>query len=91
MTIMKRENNMKKNDLKLFGTAFLQVFLVSANTYFISQVTWLGIAVCGFWISYLWTINVQRVTFGNVIDRIVYASGAMTGGLTGVLISKMIV
>jgi hypothetical protein len=82
---------MKKNDLKLFSTAFLQVFLVSANTYFISQVTWIGIAICGFWISYLWTINVQKVTFGNIIDRIIYASGAMCGGLCGVLISMMIV
>jgi hypothetical protein len=87
---MKKENNMKKNDLKLFGTAFLQVFLVAANTYFISQVAWIGIAICGFSISYVWTINVQRVTFGNVIDRIIYASGAMTGGLLGVLVSKMI-
>jgi len=81
---------MKKKDLKLFGTAFLQVFLVSANTYFISRVAWIGIAICGFFISYLWTINVQRVTFGNIIDRIVYASGAMFGGLLGVYVSKMI-
>lgn len=82
---------MKQNDLKLFTTAFMQVFLVSANTYFISQTAWIGIAICGFWISYLWTINVQKVTFGSVIDRVVYASGAMTGGLSGVIISKMIV
>lgn len=82
---------MKKKDFKLFTTAFMQVFLVSANTYFISQAAWIGIAICGFWISYLWTINVQRVTFGNVIDRIIYASGAMMGGLLGVLVSKMIV
>jgi hypothetical protein len=38
---MKKENNMKKNDLKLFGTAFLQVFLVAGNTYFISQLAWI--------------------------------------------------
>lgn len=82
---------MKKNDFKLFTTAFMQVFLVSANTYFISQTVWLGIAICGFWISYLWTINVKRVTIGNIIDRIIYATGAMTGGLLGVMISKMIV
>ena len=76
--------------IRLFFTAYLQVLFVSANTYFISQVAWLGIAVCSFGISYLWTLNVRRISAGVTIERIVYSTGAMLGGLTGVLIGKNI-
>ena len=75
---------------KLFFAAFLQVFLVSANTYFISRVAWLGIAVCGFGISYLWTLNVKRISAGTLSERVIYASGAMLGGLLGVVVGKLI-
>ncbi len=75
---------------KLFINAFLQVFMVSANTYFISRVAWLGIAACGFGISYLWTLNVRRISVGSNADRLIYASGAMLGGLCGVLFSTLI-
>jgi hypothetical protein len=78
------------NKLKLFATAFLQVFLVSANTYFISQTFWVGIAIAGFGISWFWSGNVQKVGFGDKIDRLIYSIGATLGGITGVLISKMI-
>jgi hypothetical protein len=74
----------------IFLTGFAQVFLVSANTYFISRTTWAGIAVCGFGISYLWTINVRRVTLGTRSEQLTYATGAMLGGLAGVLLAKCI-
>jgi hypothetical protein len=79
-----------KKHLIIFGTGFAQVFLVSANTYFISRTTWLGIAVCGFGISYLWTINVRRVTIGTKTEQVIYATGAMLGGLAGVMMAKLI-
>jgi hypothetical protein len=75
---------------KLFITSYLQVALVSANTYFISKVAWLGIAICGFGISYIWTINVKQISISSSRERIVYASGAMLGGLTGVAISRIL-
>ena len=50
----------------------------------------MGIAVCGFGVSYLWTINVRRVTIGTRTEQIVYATGAMLGGLTGVILAKSI-
>ncbi len=78
------------NLTKIFVTGFAQVFLVSANTYFISRTTWAGIAVCGFGISYLWTYNVRRVTIGSTPEQLTYATGAMLGGLTGVLMAKLI-
>jgi len=75
---------------RLFMTSFLQVALVSANTYFISKVTWLGIAICGFGISYIWTINVKQISISSTKERIVYATGAMLGGLTGVELSRIL-
>lgn len=86
LKFLKRQSNGRK----LFLTAFFQVFLVSANTYFISRVAWLGIAVCGFGISYLWTLNVKKISASSTLERFIYASGAMIGGLFGVLVSKMI-
>lgn len=76
--------------LIIFATGFAQVFLVSANTYFISRTTWIGIAICGFGISYLWTFNVRRVSIGTWSEQVTYSLGAMLGGLTGVLIAKLI-
>ena len=80
---------MKKLAL-IFITGFAQVYLVSANTYFISRTTWTGIAVCGFGISYLWTINVRKVSLGTKAEQFTYATGAMLGGLLGVLMAKFI-
>lgn len=76
--------------VKLFITAFLQVFLVSANTWFIATGFWPGIAAAGFGISYLWTVNVRKVTISTQSDRIIYSAGAMLGGLSGVFISQLI-
>lgn len=75
---------------RLFITAFLQVAMVSANTYFISRVAWLGIAACGFGISYLWTVNVKKISASTTRERVAYASGAMLGGLTGVALGSWI-
>ena len=76
--------------IRLFSTAYFQVLLVSANTYFISRIAWMGIAVCCFGISYLWTLNVKKISAGTQAERIIYATGAMFGGLTGVVIGKFI-
>jgi len=78
------------NHSKLFITAFMQVFLVSANTYFISRTEWTGIAICGFGISYLWTINVRKVVIGDWLSKFIYAIGAMSGGLLGVVVARLI-
>jgi hypothetical protein len=76
--------------MKIFLTAFFQVFLVSANTLFIARMYWPGIAAAGFGISYLWAINVRRVNVSTLRDRMIYATGAMLGGLSGVFVSSLI-
>jgi len=79
-----------RKHIVIFSTGFAQVFLVSANIYFISKVAWPGIAVCGFGISYLWTINVRKVVLCSRLERISYSTGAMIGGLAGVMLAKLI-
>ncbi len=74
---------------KLFLTAFIQVYLVAANTYFIASTFYPGIAFAGFGISYFWAGNVKKISVGNMTERIVYSLGAMCGGLLGVVTSKM--
>jgi hypothetical protein len=77
-------------DLKLFTTAFLQVFFVTANTYFISKTFYPGIIIASFGISWLWAGNVKKIAIGNKRDRFIYSIGAMCGGLLGVVVSKTI-
>lgn len=76
--------------IKLFLSAFVQVGLVAANTYFISKLHYPSILACSFLISLTWTWNVKKVVFGGLNDRIIYASGAAIGAISGVYISKLI-
>uniref|UniRef100_UPI0032177FB3 hypothetical protein n=1 Tax=uncultured Draconibacterium sp. TaxID=1573823 RepID=UPI0032177FB3 len=79
-----------KKDLRLFKNGFVYVFLVSANTFCIATLFWAGIVLFGFLISFLWAANVKRISTSNIIDRIIYASGAMFGGLLGVWLSNFL-
>jgi hypothetical protein len=76
--------------MKLFLTAFLQVFFVSANTYMIANNYTIGIIFCSFLVSYFWTINVKKISISNKKERILYSSGAMVGSVAGVIVSSLI-
>lgn len=76
--------------MKLFLTAFLQVFFVSANTYMIANNHIIGIVICSFLVSYFWTINVKKISISNKKERILYSSGAMIGSIAGVIVSSII-
>lgn len=76
--------------IRLFATAWLQVALISANTWFTSRGAWAGVAVCSFGISYVWTLNVRRIGVSNQAGRMAYAGGATVGALTGLVISKIL-
>lgn len=71
----------------LFFSGFAQVFFVAINTWFIARGYWLGVAVCSFMISLIWTFNVSRkdgkVSFTNMQTRIAYSTGATLGALLG--------
>ena len=74
----------------IFLTGFMQVFLVGANTYFISRTAYSGMAVCGFGISYLWTINVKKTVISSLAERISYSTGAAVGGILGVICAQIL-
>jgi hypothetical protein len=76
--------------MKLFLTGFVQVFFVAVNTYFLSKIFYLGVFLCGFMISLIWSWNVKKVAFGTISDRIVYALGAAFGSVIGLLVSTLI-
>lgn len=79
-----------KSRLLLFFTGWLQVFLVSAQTYFLIAGNIIGIICFGYMISYIWTHNVKKVAFGGELDRQLYAAGACLGGVFGWLFAKLI-
>lgn len=76
--------------IRLFATAWLQVALVSANTWFTARGAWAGVAVCSFGISYVWTLNVRHISVSTQAGRMAYAGGATAGALTGLIISKLL-
>lgn len=76
--------------MRIFVFGFLQVFFVSAQTWFVARSFWPGVAAGGFMISFLWTLNVKSMAFGGWIDRTVYAGGAMLGALFGLAFGKVI-
>jgi hypothetical protein len=76
--------------MRLFITGFLQIFFVSINTYLIAKTLFLGIFVCAFMISFIWSFNVKKVAFGTLKDRLLYSFGAGLGSIIGtVLISEI--
>ena len=71
-------------------TGFLQVIFVAMNTVYIMQTAWVALIVTSFCISFLWSGNVKRVAFGDMLDRIVYALGAAIGCGAGVVIARAV-
>ncbi len=79
-----------KTNYQLFITAILQVMFVSMNVIFISNHRVIPMLLTGFMISLIWTFNIKKVAFGGLIDRFIYATGAMIGTGLGYLISAYI-
>jgi hypothetical protein len=87
----------RRINLELFLTGLMQVILVCLNTYQIaafvkykSPTILIGIFIIGFLISLLWSFNVKKVAFGNLINRVWYAVGAAFGSVIGVIIGYII-
>ena len=79
-----------KTKLSLLITGFVQVYFVSVNTYFLAKEMYIGVLIAAFMISLVWSFNVKKVAFGSTVDRIIYASGATMGSLTGLYSSSFI-
>ena len=77
--------------MRLFTTGFIQVFFVSINTWLISRSVYLGVFLCGFTISFIWSWNVKKIAFGKLNDRLLYSMGAAAGSLGGLVFSEQII
>lgn len=84
-------DNTISNPSNLLITGFIQVFFVAVNTYLIAKSLYLGILLCGFTISFIWSWNVRKVVFGSIEDGLYYSSGAAIGSVTGAFLIKMLV
>jgi len=73
--------------MNLFAMAFIQVFLISINTYFISRLNYAGIAIASFFISLVWMTNVNTISKKK---SIYYPLGAMIGCLCGVYVGRLL-
>ncbi len=86
---MKQENKIVTSERRrnpspiLFITGFVQVFFVAVNTHFLANGFFVGVFVTSFMISIIWSHNVKKVAFGDILDRLTYSSGAAFGALAG--------
>ncbi len=80
----------KSQLVRLFFQAFIQVYLVCLNTYFISKGIIIGIAIASYLISYVWSLNVKKISTSTTFERNVYAAGASVGGVLGYLTGQII-
>ena len=76
---------------KIFFTSFLQIGLVAVNTYLITKLIWVGIFIVSFLISYLWALNVSKISVSTKKAKLIYALGAGCGAITGLLILNLII
>ena len=76
--------------MKLFLTAFIQVLLVTFQTWIIAKEMIEMIFVIAFFISFVWSFNVKKIAFGTMKERIIYSSGAGSGALCAMLLTKLI-
>lgn len=72
----------------IFLVCFLQVNLVTINVYQIAQHEWVGMAIVGFLISFIWSFNVSAIVFGSIKQRIVYGIGGMCGCISGSILTN---
>jgi len=76
--------------MKTFLTSFMQVGCVAINTYFITQLNWIGIFIASFTISLLWAFNVSKISVSTTNQKLTYALGAGCGAIVGLVLVKLV-
>lgn len=76
--------------MKTFLTSFMQVGCVAINTYFITQLNWIGIFIASFTISLLWAFNVSKISVSTTNQKLTYALGAGCGAIVGLILIKIV-
>ena len=77
-------------NIQLFLTSYTQVFLVCINQLCLIHKHYILFAITSFLISYMWVGNVRKVAINCESKRIIYSSGAMLGGITGILLYSLL-
>jgi hypothetical protein len=72
---------------KIALTGFVQVLLVSLNTYNIAHGHAAAAVSISFLISITWTLNVRSVSIGGWTERILYSASAAFGTVVGMVLS----
>lgn len=76
---------------RLFGRGFLMVFLVSANTYFISHFDLLAAGGVGMVISVIWFGNARTAGRSRLPGAsFVYGAGAGVGTMVGMSLARFV-
>jgi hypothetical protein len=85
---------MQKSEIRRMSeivlTGFIQVYFVSVNICLLSLGSTVGVLIASFLVSFTWSINVKRVAFGGLADRITYSLAASAGSIAGLLSSELI-
>lgn len=76
--------------MKNFILAWLQVTLISLNTWQIANGKILGALIVGFSISLVWTFNIEHITKSTLGSKLIYATGASCGTATGLILATYI-
>jgi hypothetical protein len=76
--------------MKTFFTSFFQIGLVSISTLLISRQFYLGVFICSFLISLLWTFNVSKIALSDLRQKLIYSFGAGCGAITGMFLVKLL-
>lgn len=72
----------------LYSTGFLQVSLVVVQTWAITHSPWYVVGFIAFLISLVWAFNVKSVSIGRKTEGVIYAMGAATGAVVGLLFGR---
>ena len=73
--------------VNIFITAVIQVALVNSNIVFVSNHLLWPTLINAFFVALVWTFNVSKIAFGNIYDKVIYATGSVFGTGIGWLIS----
>lgn len=76
--------------MKLFLRSFIQNAMVSIITILISKEILIGVFVISFFLTLLWTYNIEKLAFSSTTEKIFYSIGAGLGSISGILLFKFL-
>lgn len=69
--------------MKTFLSSYFQVFFIAINTILLAKGYVIGIFFASFFISLLWCFNVSKISVSTKNLKILYATGAGFGAVSG--------